>query len=51
MMYCGECDGCGWVEGGPTLQSRCKACKGTGIIDPATYGKTLFLWNTGVADR
>jgi hypothetical protein len=29
--YCGDCDGVGWVEGGPTLQTTCARCKGTGF--------------------
>ena len=29
---CDECDGCGWVEGGRVLQTKCKPCNGTGII-------------------
>jgi NTP pyrophosphatase (non-canonical NTP hydrolase) len=28
--YCGACDGVGWTEGGPTIKTTCKACKGTG---------------------
>ena len=28
---CGDCDGCGWNEGGTALQSRCKTCDGTGM--------------------
>jgi hypothetical protein len=30
--YCTNCDGCGWYEGGPTLQTTCEVCKGTGRI-------------------
>jgi hypothetical protein len=30
MAYCGDCDGCGWVEGGKTLKTPCSACGGTG---------------------
>jgi hypothetical protein len=29
--YCGYCDGCGWYEGGKTLQTTCEYCKGTGF--------------------
>ncbi len=42
LHYCDRCDGCGWYEGGPTLQTRCEDCNGTGVIDrlrPATAGK------------
>ena len=28
---CGDCDGCGWVEGGETLKTTCSTCKGTGV--------------------
>lgn len=30
--YCGDCDGCGWIEGGKTLQTRCARCDGRGIV-------------------
>lgn len=29
---CRNCDGCGWYEGGPTLQTTCSKCKGTGVV-------------------
>ena len=29
---CGDCDGCGWVEGGKALQTKCATCKGTGLV-------------------
>lgn len=29
---CGECDGVGWYEGGPTIKTECKKCKGTGRV-------------------
>lgn len=29
---CGDCDGCGWWEGGPTLKTRCSKCNGTGEL-------------------
>ena len=32
MVMCRSCDGCGWYEGGPTLQTTCAACKGTGEV-------------------
>ena len=37
---CGDCDGCGWVEGGKCLQTTCKTCKGTGYVErrPAKAG-------------
>jgi len=28
---CGDCDGCGWIEGGKHLQTECKTCHGSGI--------------------
>jgi len=31
-IYCDDCDGCGWTEGGETLQTKCKTCKGRGIV-------------------
>lgn len=30
--YCLRCDGCGWYEGGPTIQTNCEKCGGTGVI-------------------
>ena len=27
---CWDCDGCGWTEGGRTLQTTCGGCNGTG---------------------
>lgn len=35
-VYCDRCDGCGWYEGGKTLQTDCEKCKGTGVLDSAT---------------
>ena len=29
---CMDCDGCGWVEGGPTLQTTCRKCDGKGEV-------------------
>lgn len=29
---CRDCDGCGWYEGGPTLQTRCEKCGGSGVV-------------------
>lgn len=31
--YCDRCDGCGWYEGGPTLQTKCEDCNGTGTVE------------------
>ncbi len=28
--FCGDCDGCGTVEGGAALETTCTKCKGTG---------------------
>ena len=28
---CPRCDGCGWYEGGPAIQTHCEDCNGTGI--------------------
>lgn len=33
--WCPRCDGCGWYEGGKTLQTECEQCKGTGKIKGA----------------
>lgn len=32
MIDCDQCDGCGWYEGGPTLQTTCETCQGTGKV-------------------
>jgi hypothetical protein len=32
LVYCDRCDGCGWYEGGPTLQTGCEKCKGRGTL-------------------
>jgi DnaJ-class molecular chaperone len=29
---CMDCDGIGWVEGGITIKTTCKTCKGKGEI-------------------
>lgn len=29
---CDQCDGCGWYEGGKTLQTTCETCRGNGFI-------------------
>ena len=34
-VYCDRCDGCGWYEGGKTLQTECEVCDGTGVV-PST---------------
>lgn len=31
---CGDCDGCGWTEGGETLKTTCRTCEGSGEVDP-----------------
>lgn len=31
-IECDRCDGCGWYEGGPTIQTLCEKCNGEGII-------------------
>lgn len=31
-IYCDDCDGCGWVEGGATIKTTCAACKGAGVL-------------------
>ena len=36
VEYCDRCDGCGWHEGGKTLQTTCEKCGGTGITKGAT---------------
>ncbi len=32
QVYCGDCDGVGWTEGGPTLKTTCRTCAGTGLV-------------------
>lgn len=32
VQECDRCDGCGWYEGGKTLQTTCEECNGTGIV-------------------
>lgn len=32
-MYCDNCDGCGWYEGGKTLQTKCEKCNGAGKVE------------------
>lgn len=34
--YCERCDGCGWYEGGRTIQTRCERCDGTGVAPQPT---------------
>lgn len=29
---CIRCDGCGWHEGGETIQTRCESCGGSGQV-------------------
>lgn len=33
--YCDRCDGCGWYEGGATLNTTCEKCGGSGVITSA----------------
>lgn len=37
MMWCPDCDGCGWVEGGVALQTTCKRCRGKGKVPDTDY--------------
>lgn len=32
LEYCERCDGCGWYEGGPQMQTKCEVCNGTGVV-------------------
>lgn len=32
IEWCDRCDGCGWYEGGKTLQTTCEKCRGTGRV-------------------
>ena len=32
MEWCDRCDGCGWYEGGKTLQTACEDCAGGGVV-------------------
>lgn len=36
---CDRCDGCGWYEGGKTIQTSCEVCQGTGIVK-----RVPFVW-------
>jgi len=41
---CDECDGCGWYEGGPSLQTQCERCLGDGHADaPEVFAALAFL--------
>lgn len=31
-VYCERCDGCGWYEGGKTIQTKCEECGGSGVV-------------------
>ncbi len=33
IEYCDRCDGCGWYEGGKSLQTECEKCGGSSLID------------------
>jgi hypothetical protein len=35
-VECGDCDGCGWTEGGVALKTPCDTCKGSGVAPPAS---------------
>lgn len=32
-LYCGDCDGVGWTEGGEELITTCARCGGSGILE------------------
>jgi hypothetical protein len=32
-IECERCDGCGWYEGGSTIQTQCEVCGGTGAVE------------------
>jgi DnaJ-class molecular chaperone len=36
---CRYCDGCGWTEGGKTLQTNCPICHGKGYTETKSYLK------------
>jgi hypothetical protein len=38
--FCGDCDGCGWTEGGEAgrIGATCQKCKGTGLVEWARIG-------------
>lgn len=35
--FCPRCDGCGWYEGGATIQTPCEMCHGTGVVVRNTH--------------
>lgn len=37
QQWCDSCDGCGWHEGGESIVTVCKDCKGTGIFPAPGY--------------
>jgi hypothetical protein len=39
VVLCDNCDGCGWYEGGPTLQTTCEKCGGTGAVRAESEGQ------------
>ena len=43
---CGDCDGCGWTEGGETLKTPCRTCNGSGEVYP-TFVVAVFQHNRG----
>ena len=46
---CPECDGCGWTEGGKTIKTICKNCKGTGYIwINRAIPKADYKWNFAI---
>lgn len=38
-QWCDRCDGCGWYEGGKTLQTTCHECGGAGRLYECAAGK------------
>lgn len=30
-MFCDDCDGTGWTEGGKSLKTKCRRCRGSGF--------------------
>lgn len=45
IEYCGDCDGCGWAEGGEAIRTACKTCAGGGAVPrgvPLTKAERAF---------
>lgn len=41
--YCGDCDGCGWNEGGAAIKTTCDTCGGTGMVPTSAVSDSTLL--------